>query len=152
MHDTGTTPAVARLPRMGWRIVLVPRSWAALAVVLLAAGCMSPYDHSYRSPSYFARPYPPAYQQQPLITPYPPQPTAMQYPSQPATMQPRDAYEPSYEPAPEPLRSVEISWPPEQEQRAITQQNPEVLIPEPNNGPPPGSRTILHPFPDMRSP
>jgi hypothetical protein len=139
MHEAGTRTATAKPARMGRRIAMFARSWAALGVVPLVAGCMSPYDHSYRSPSYYARPYPPTYQQQPLITPYP---------SQPATVQPRDTYEPS----PEPQPSVEIGWPPDQEQRKITQQDPEVLIPEPNNGPPPGSRTILHPFPDMRSP
>jgi hypothetical protein len=134
---------------MSWRIVLPPRCWAALGVVSLVAGCMSPYDHPYRPPSYYARPYQPIYQQPPpLITPYPSQPVIAPYPEQPATVQTQD----THELLPEPLPSVEIVWPPEQEQRKITQQEPEVLIPEPNNGPPPGSRTILHPFPDMRAP
>jgi hypothetical protein len=134
MHEARTKTSTVQLARM-----LFTRFKAALGVAFLVAGCVSPYDAPYRSPTYSARPYPPTYQQQPVITPYP---------SEPATMRLRDAYQPPAGPLP----SVEIGPSLEQPPPKITQQEPEVLIPEPNNGPPPGSRTILHPFPDMRAP
>ena len=63
-------------------------------------------------------------------------------------MQPPDAYQLP----PEPLPPPDIGQSPDQVQPNTGQQEPEWLYPEPNNGPPPGSHTILHPFPDMRSP
>jgi len=109
----------------------------ALGVAILVGGCGYSYPPPYRPPSYYARPYPPTYQQPPPITSYPSQ----------SRMPPE-----AYAPPPEPLASVEIGQSSDEAQPRTGQQEPERLYPEPNYGPPPGSRTILHPFPDMRSP
>ena len=114
----------------------------ALGVAIMAGGCVYPYGHygdPYYPPPYYARPYPSTYQQPPPFT---------SYPSQPTTMPPPGAYQLP----PQPLPPADVGQAPDQAQPEATQQEPERLYPEPNNGPPPGSRTILHPFPDMRSP
>jgi hypothetical protein len=112
----------------------------ALGVAILVGGCVYPYGPRYPyPPPYYARPYPSTYQPPPPVIPYP---------SQPTTMQPPDAYQLP----PEPLPPPDIGQSPDQVQPNTGQQEPERLYPEPNNGPPPGSHTILHPFPDMRSP
>jgi hypothetical protein len=113
----------------------------ALTVVILAAGCADPDRYSYPPPLY-ARPYVSPYQQPLPITSYPLPPT---------TTPPPDAYQEVLEP----LQTLEIDPSADQPQVLVSkpgQQEPERLYPEANNGPPPGSRTILHPFPDMRAP
>jgi hypothetical protein len=113
-----------------------------LGVALLAAGCA--YPDPYPPPLHYARPYlpPPPYQQPPPVTAY----------SLPPTTTPPPA---AYQETLEPLQTLEIDPSADQPQVLVSQpgqQEPERLYPEPNNGPPPGSRTILHPFPDMRAP